>query len=132
MKEKNKKNNRKKIISICILLIAIVLVLIYFCLPSYKDVICFDGPSPRTIYVKNVFMFLQFILPLIVIVIGFVKLDSKRNSKDKREKKEASKNFIKSIIIALLIFVLITFVKLVIGIVESNNTNNEREQLINC
>lgn len=92
------------------------------------------GPVVKLI--KSVLGIIQFVIPVLLIVLGTIDLGKAVISSDDKEVKAAQSRLIKRCIYAVAIFFVVLLVKLVMGLVSDSavetGSNNDSKSWIQC
>lgn len=75
---------------------------------------------------------IQWVIPVILIVLGMIDLGKAVTSNDEKQMKEAQKTLIKRIIYAVLVLFIVAIVRFVFSALAPGNTNDTISGCIDC
>ena len=81
---------------------------------------------------SNVVSIIQWVIPVVLIVLGMIDLEKAVTSNDEKQMKEAQKTLIKRIIYAVLVLFIVAIVRFVFSALAPGNTNTTISGCINC
>lgn len=81
---------------------------------------------------STVVSIIQWVIPVVLIVLGMIDLGKAVTSNDEKQMKEAQKTLIKRIIYAVLVLFIVAIVRFVFSALAPGNTNTTISGCINC
>ena len=81
---------------------------------------------------STVVSIIQWVIPVVLIVLGMIDLGKAVTSNDEKQMKEAQKTLIKRVIYAVLVLFIVAIVRFVFSALAPGNTNTTISGCINC
>ena len=122
------KNNKKDAAKVITVLAVISISIIYFSLSGEMSIneICCNELAPRDAFLIKVLRMLGFIIPLIILVKGIVRLIIRvKNTEEKVSKKDVL-SLLKNIGLSLLTFIVILFVTVFVTMMAESKADDAR------
>lgn len=93
-----------------------------FILDTYQKITCGDVTMPYVIaqITSIVILIIQVLVPIIIIILGMLDLGKAVIAQKEDEIKKGWQTFFKRLLIGMIVFLVIVFVKFIIGLVAEN------------
>ena len=93
-----------------------------FILDTYQKITCGDVTMPYVIaqITSIVILIIQVLVPIIIIILGMLDLGKAVIAQKEDEIKKGWQTFIRRLLIGMIVFLVIVFVKFIIGLVAEN------------
>ena len=97
-----------------------------FLLDTYQKITCGDVTIPYVFaqITSIIILVIQILAPTIIIILGMIDLSKSVISQKEEEIKKGWQTFVKRLLTGIMIFIVIIFVKFVIGLVAETNEVN--------
>ncbi len=97
-----------------------------FILDTYQKITCGDVTMPYVIaqITSIVILIIQVLVPIIIIILGMLDLGKAVVAQKEDEIKKGWQTFFKRLLVGIAVFLVIVFVKFIIGLVAEDNEIN--------